>query len=109
MSDKKEEAGDKTAQEKQEKQENKNNAHVMPEVTFAAFIMSLSTSALYHLGEIADPSSGKTHQDLVLAKHTIDTLSLLHEKTKGNLNDEEKGLLENIMYDLRMRYVNLER
>ncbi|MCK5228345.1 MAG: DUF1844 domain-containing protein, partial [Desulfobulbaceae bacterium] len=42
-------------------------------------------------------------------KHTIDTLSLLHEKTKGNLNDEEKGLLENIMYDLRMRYVNLER
>ena len=78
---------------------------VMPEVTFTAFVMSLNTSALYHLGEISDPVTGDRNQDLVLAKHTIDTLQLLEEKTKGNLNGEEQDLLKNVLYDLKMRYV----
>ena len=78
---------------------------VMPEVTFSAFVMSLNTAALFHLGEISDPATGQKQQDLVLAKHTIDTLKLLEEKTKGNLTDEEKDILENSLYDLKMRYV----
>jgi hypothetical protein len=78
---------------------------VMPEVTFTAFVMSLNTSALFHLGEISDPATGKKEQDLVLVKHTIDTLQLLEEKTKGNLTDEEQDLLRNALYDLKMRYV----
>jgi hypothetical protein len=78
---------------------------VMPEVTFTAFIISLNTSALFHLGEISDPITGEKDQDLVLAKHTIDTLKLLEDKTKGNLDDEERDLLKNIIYDLKMRYV----
>ena len=78
---------------------------VLPEVTLATLVVSLSTSALYHLGEIADPVTGKTTKDLLLAKHTIDTLKMLQEKTAGNLDAEEKGLLENILYDLRLRYV----
>ena len=78
---------------------------VMPEVTFTAFVMSLNTSALFHLGEISDPVTGKKEQDLVLVKHTIDTLQLLEEKTKGNLTDEEQDLLRNALYDLKMRYV----
>jgi len=78
---------------------------VMPEVTFTAFVMSLNTSALFYLGEISDPATGKKQQDLVLVKHTIDTLRLLEEKTKGNLNDEEQALLKNALYDLKMRYV----
>jgi hypothetical protein len=78
---------------------------IMPEVTFLAFIISLNTSALFHLGEIADPETGGTRQDLVLAKHTIDTLDLLKEKTKGNLTDEEENMLEKFLYDLKMRYV----
>jgi hypothetical protein len=78
---------------------------VMPEVTFTAFVMSLNTSALFHLGEISDPATGKKQQDLVLVKHTIDTLQLLEEKTKGNLTDEEQDLLRNALYDLKMRYV----
>ncbi|MGW8286658.1 MAG: DUF1844 domain-containing protein [Desulfobulbales bacterium] len=78
---------------------------VMPEVTFTAFVISLNTSALFHLGEISDPVTAEKNQDLVLAKHTIDTLKLLEDKTKGNLNDEERDLLKNIIYDLKMRYV----
>lgn len=78
---------------------------VMPEVTFAAFLMSLNTSALYHLGEIADPETGARRQDLVLAKHTIDTLDVLRRKTKGNLTDEEDNMLSKFLYDLKMRYV----
>lgn len=78
---------------------------VMPEVTFSAFIMSLNTSALFHLGELADPESGARTQDLVLAKHTIDTLNILQEKTKGNLTEEEENMLGKFLYDLKMRYV----
>jgi len=80
----------------------------MPGVTFAAFIMSLSSSALYLLGEIKDPATGEKKKDLLLAKHTIDTLSLLEEKTRGNLDAEEKDLLKNILYDLKMRYVKVK-
>jgi len=83
----------------------KDGKCVLPEVTFIAFIMSLNTSALFHLGEIADPSSGKKNKDLILAKHAIDTLTLLKEKTKGNVTTEEKELLENVLFDLKMRYV----
>jgi hypothetical protein len=78
---------------------------VMPEVTFTAFVMSLNTSALFHLGEISDPATGDKQQDMVLVKHTIDTLQLLEDKTKGNLTDEEQEILKNVLYDLKMRYV----
>lgn len=77
----------------------------MPEVTFPAFIMSLNTSALYHLGEIADPASGKRVVDLDLARHAIDTLTLIQSKTKGNLTEDEGELLKNILYDIKMRFV----
>jgi len=83
----------------------KDGKCVMPEVTFTALVMSLNTSALFHLGEISDPATGEKNTDLVLAKHTIDTLKLLEDKTQGNLNDEEKELLKNIIYDLKIRYV----
>ena len=88
-----------------EGQVRKDGKCVMPEVTFTAFIMSLNTSAYFHLGEISDPVSGDKQEDLVLAKHTIDTLQLLEEKTKGNLTDEEQDILKNSLCDLKMRYV----
>jgi hypothetical protein len=77
----------------------------LPEVNFNSLIFSLSSSALLHLGEIADPATGAKSKDLALAKHTIDTLAMLKEKTEGNLNDEEKRFLESILADLRWRYV----
>lgn len=82
---------------------------VMPEVTFSAFVMSLNTAALYHLGEIADPETGASRQDLMLAKHTIDTLDLLQQKTKGNLSEDESSMLTKFLYDLKMRYVQATR
>jgi hypothetical protein len=81
----------------------------MPEVTFPAFIMSLNTSALYHLGEIADPTTGKKVTDLGLAKHAIDTLALIQTKTKGNLIKDEEELLKNILYDIKIRFVKAVR
>lgn len=81
---------------------------VMPQVTFSAFVMSLNTSALFHLGEIADPETGALNQNLMLAKHTIDTLAVLQEKTKGNLTGEEDNMLTKFLYDLKMRYVKAE-
>ena len=88
-----------------EGQVRKDGKCVMPEVTFSAFVMSLNTSALFHLGEISDPVTGEKQQDLVLVKHTIETLRLLEDKTKGNLTDDEQGILKNALYDLKMRYV----
>lgn len=80
---------------------------VMPEVTFTALVMSLNTAALFHFGELADPETGKSRQDMVLAKHTIETLNLLKEKTVGNLSKDEDNLLETVIYDLKLRYVKL--
>lgn len=77
----------------------------MPEVTFSAFVMSLNTSALFHMGEIADPATGKRIVDLDLARHGIDTLVLIQNKTKGNLSKDEEEMLKNILYDLKMRFV----
>ena len=77
----------------------------LPEINFSTFIFSLSSSALLHFGEIPDPSSGTKEKNLPMAKHTIDILGMLEEKTKGNLAPDEEQLLENILYDLRMRYV----
>jgi hypothetical protein len=77
----------------------------LPEVNFNSLIFSLSSSALINLGEIADPHTGQTQKDLPLAKHSIDTIAMLKDKTKGNLNPEEQRFLDTILADLRWRYV----
>jgi hypothetical protein len=78
----------------------------LPPVDFSTFVLSLGSSALMHLGELENPESGKPQKDLVLAKHTIDLLSMLQAKTKGNLNAQEDKLLESLLFDLRLRYVS---
>jgi hypothetical protein len=80
---------------------------VMPEVTFASFILSLNTSALYHMGELPHPETGQRVVDRELAKHTIDTLALLADKTRNNLEFNEQELLTRILYELKMRFVKL--
>jgi len=82
---------------------------VMPEVTFPAFIMSLNTSVLFHLGELADPMTGETAVDFDLARNAIDTLVMLQQKTKGNLGHDEEELLKSIVYDCKMRFVKAVR
>ena len=78
---------------------------VLPEVTFTTLIMSLNTSALFHLGEMQDPETGKAGHDLALAKHTISTLQLLKDRTRGNLTGKEEELLGHVLADLKLRYV----
>ena len=85
--------------------EEKAEGMPLPEVNFNSLIFSLSSSALINLGEIADPHTGQKQKDLPLAKHTIDTIAMLHDKTKGNLNPEEQRFLDTILADLRWRYV----
>jgi len=77
----------------------------LPKVNFASFILSLNTSALVHLGEIPEIGSDKKKKDLILAQQAIDTLAMLQERTAGNLDEEEKGLLEHILFDLRMKFI----
>lgn len=79
------------------------------EITFAAFLMSLSTEALVHLGEMPDPADGEQRRDLAMAQQLIDILGLLREKTRGNLDHDEQGLLDAILFDLRMKYVEIAR
>ena len=77
----------------------------LPEINFSTFVISLSTQALMHLGEIADPLSGKASKDIPVAKQMIDIIGMLKDKTKGNLNAGEERLTEEILFDLRMKYV----
>jgi hypothetical protein len=77
----------------------------LPEVNFSTFIVSLSTEVLFHLGEFPHPVSGEKKKDLVMAKHVIDTLSMLKEKTQGNLTEDEQKLMEGMLYDLRMAFI----
>ena len=76
-----------------------------PPIDFHTFVLSLGSSALLHLGEIENPNDGVSQKDLPLAKHTIDILVMLEEKTKGNLSTAEERLMESLLYDLRLRYV----
>jgi len=77
----------------------------MPEVTFTTFALSLASSGLVQLGEVPDPSTGETGENLLMAKHTIDILSMLRDKTSGCLDEDEKQLLDALLYELRMKYV----
>lgn len=80
---------------------------VMPTVTFTSLVMSFNTSALFHMGELPHPDNGEKVVDLDLAKHAIDTLALLQDKTRGNLSGDESELLAHILYELKMRYVRM--
>jgi len=77
----------------------------MPEINLSTFVISLNASALLHLGAIEDPTTGKKGKNLPMAKQTIDILSMLKEKTAGNLSNDEENLLKSILYDLKMIYV----
>jgi hypothetical protein len=95
----------KVEEEKGEEKKREKGFAPLPEINFSSFILSISSSALLHLGEIADPQSGEKKKDLELAKQSVDIIALLKEKTKGNLTEDEEKLLEHLLYDLRMRFV----
>jgi hypothetical protein len=78
----------------------------MSELSFTAFVLSLATTAAIHLGDLADPATGqKSETNLEGASQMIEILSLLELKTRGNLTAEERQVLEQVLYELRMRFV----
>ncbi len=89
----------------------KQDAHpdALPRVDFATFVISLSHSAMVHLGEAPDPETGHVDKSLPLARQTIDLIAMLEDKTKGNLTGDEERLIGQVLYDLRMRYVELSK
>lgn len=76
----------------------------LPEPSFENHILQLYNLAIINLG-FKDPESGKIIRNLPVAKHTIDTMEMLKEKTKGNLTAPENNLLDNLLYELRMGYL----
>lgn len=77
----------------------------LPEIDFSSFIISLSTSVYIHLGDIPDPVTNKTVINLAMAKQTIDIIAMLKEKTEGNLTKEEDQIIDDMLYNLRMKFV----
>ncbi|MEX2269906.1 MAG: DUF1844 domain-containing protein [Vicinamibacterales bacterium] len=79
-----------------------------PEVSFTALVISLASSAAVHFGDLGDPVTGeKQPANLTAARHAIDLLSILEDKTKGNLSEEEQQVLKQVLVELRMRFVQL--
>lgn len=81
----------------------------LPRVDFSSFCLSLGTSALYHLGVVPDPETGEpAPANLPVARQTIDSLEMLREKTRGNLDEDETKLLEGLLYELHLRFVEAQ-
>ena len=97
------------AEEKREKpgesQQQPNQEMDYPAVNFTNFVLSLSTSALFHFGDFPEMEGGAPQKNLQAAKQTIDILDMLNEKTKGNLDKNESNLIQGVLYELKMRYV----
>ncbi len=81
----------------------------LPPVSFSSFAISLASSAMVHLGETPDPATGQKSVDLGMARHSIDALAMLEEKTKGNLEDDESKLITSLLYELRSKYVAVSK
>lgn len=82
----------------------------LPPVDLPSLVLSLAHAAMMHLGQLTDPETGQAGQsNLPLARHAIDTIAMLKEKTKGNLTDEEQNILDNVLTDLRLAYVHMSK
>ena len=78
-------------------------------INFVGFVLSLAHTAAVHFGDVPDPFSGaKAETNLVAAQQMIDILALMEEKTRGNLTAEERQLIEQVLFELRLRYVEAQ-
>ncbi len=98
-------AGEQKQQPFSEEAINDQQNEQIPEINFVSFVYSLATTAFYHFGDFPDPVTKKTLRNLPAAKQTIDILNILKNKTAGNLEQTEKQMLDDILYELQMRYV----
>jgi len=79
------------------------------EVDFSTLIMSFASAAMISMGRIPDPATGQVGNDPVLARQNIHIIAMLQEKTRGNLSGDEERLMENILYELRMSFIESQR
>jgi hypothetical protein len=81
-----------------------------PQVSFIAFILSLASNAAVQFGDLPDPlTNEKRPVDLGAAAHLIELLAMLQDKTRGNLSAEERQFLDQVLFELRMRYVEAKK
>lgn len=79
-------------------------------ITFTGFVLSLATTAAVHFGDIADPNTGeRVEPNLLAAKQMIEIIAMLQERTKGNLIEPEERLVDDLLYELRMRFVQAQQ
>jgi len=81
----------------------------LPVLDFGTFVQSLAHAALMHMGDAPHPDTNAVEKNLPLAKQTIDLIGMLEEKTRGNLKGDEERLIEQVLFDLRLRYVELTK
>ncbi len=105
--DEKDAIGEKSGN--QSPQDTSFSSYNPPKLDFSTLVMSFATTAMMSLGKIPDPQTGKTMKDLALAKQNIDIISILEEKTKGNLSQEEQSLVKNVLYELRLAFVEASK
>ena len=99
----KQDKAEETAESRQEKLG--DTPRSLPPADFATLVLSLGSSAVMYLGQSEGPDGKIPARNLPMAKHAIDLLTVLEEKTKGNLTGEEQQVLESLLFDLRLRYV----
>lgn len=84
-----------------------DRAHM--EIDFSTLITSFASAAMISMGLVSDPATGKTGSDPVLARQNIEIIAMLQDKTRGNLSADEEKLVENILYELRMNYIEFQK
>lgn len=89
----------------EEKQQGASSKKPLPKIDFSGFLLSFYSSGLVQLGKVEDPSTGQKTVDLDLARHTIDMIAMLEQKTRGNLTHDEENLLKALLSEIRMAYV----
>lgn len=105
---------EKAQQEKEElerkfREEKERQFRFPTEVSFSRFVADMAANALIALGEEENPLTGKKEVDLPQAKYVIDIIGMLKEKTKGNLTDDETALIDSLLTDLRLRFVETHK
>jgi hypothetical protein len=89
----------------------RGEAQTSPEgpISFSTFIIGLASAALIHLGDAPNPETGGVERNLTLARESLELLAMLHDKTRGNLTDEEARLFTHFLTDLRLRFVEASK
>jgi hypothetical protein len=96
-------------EEKESSHPVQNSADTAPHISFSSFVLSLSTSIMVHLGLAPNPMSNQLEEDVAMAEQEINILEMFKEKTVGNLDEEEKKLIDDVLFHLRMKYVEKKK